>query len=438
MNVMDYFFALLTNVSYSQVCIALIVVIVFKWLFRLAPKSSSPRKISLKWKSHENVDPDRLLKKSAALRSPGDTYLVIGAGQVGGRIIEALVARGEKHVRALDVGRPKCKLPSVVKFFPGDICNPADLELAFENVDVVYLTAALIRYYERMDFQVKASYNVNVRGTQNVVNACLKSGVKILVQTSSSNTVVRKSCGDLTFSEDTAYVDESSSPNVYGWTKAEAEKIILKSDGLACRGGVQTLRTVSVRPCSGIFSHNDGFILERFMREGKIDFIFPEPIIDWIYVDNVVWCHMLAESRVRKDIAAVTAVASDDAAVATRAALACGRVFCASNEDPLSIEDLHSMLASVHPEPLRFNYLPRNLMYALAHVVEWIQWISMGKAIKSELKMLTPAMTAIARLSYVLRSKRARLILGYTPLYTVEEGVVLTSEKWLDNARSAA
>ena len=108
-----------------------------------------------------------------------------------------------------------------------------------------------------------------------------------------------------------------------------------------------------------------------------------------------------------------------------------GQVFCVSNEDPLSIENLHYMLQSVHPKVLKFAYLPRNFMVLLAHAVEFLQWISRGR-VSGEIKMLTPAMVELAGTSYVLKSSKARSILGYRPLYTVDEGVQLATSQWIE------
>ena len=299
----------------------------------------------------------------------------------------------------------------------GDIRDLEALKAALQDVDVVYCTASVIRYYERMDFQASFSESINVQGMKNVVEACVFNGVRILIQTSSSNVNVYDGAKNLVISEDSPYVTRKTSPNHYGWSKAEQEQIVLKSNGRKSKNGV--LRTGSVRPCSGIFGPRDGFILQKYMNDSKIDFFFPEPVIDWIYVDNVVWCHLLLEKQLLEETRSGKDVWS-------------GHVFCASNEDPLSIENLHLMLREVHPIPIQINYLPRNLLLGLSHIVEWIQWFSSGNALaKSDLRLLTPAMTRLARIGYVLKSTKARDALGYRPLFTVDDAVKWTSKIWM-------
>ena len=267
-----------------------------------------------------------------------------------------------------------------------------------------------------MDFQASFSESINVQGMKNVVEACVFNGVQILIQTSSSNVNVYDGAKNLIISEDSPYVTRKTSPNHYGWSKAEQEHIVLKSNGRKSKNGV--LRTGSVRPCSGIFGPRDGFILQKYMNDSKIDFFFPEPVIDWIYVDNVVWCHLLLEKQLLEE----TRSGKD---------LWSGHVFCASNEDPLSIENLHLMLREVHPIPIQISYLPRNLLLGLSHIVEWIQWFSSGKALaKSDLRLLTPAMTRLARIGR-FKKHQGKGRVGIQPLFTVDDAVKWTSKIWM-------
>ena len=84
----------------------------------------------------------------------------------------------------------------------------------------------------------------------------------------------------------------------------------------------------------------------------------------------------------------------------------------------------------MHPIPIQFTYLPRKLLVVLAYIVEWIQWFTSGRGISGDLKSLTPAMTNLARISYILKSTKARDLLGYRPLFTVDDGVKFTSKIW--------
>jgi hypothetical protein len=141
-----------------------------RWLFKEGKRCKTPRV--------QKDDADYTTKPTldAAVKgtTTGDRYLVIGTGQVGLRIIDALVARGEKNVRAFDIVHPRRPYRAegaqeIVQFVAGDITKVEDVKAACKDIDTIFLTAALIRYYERMDFQYQASHNVNVVGTENVI-----------------------------------------------------------------------------------------------------------------------------------------------------------------------------------------------------------------------------------------------------------------------------
>jgi nucleoside-diphosphate-sugar epimerase len=215
--------------------------------------------------------------------------LVIGTGSVGLILMEALVARGEKKVKGLDVVAPRRAVAGAT-FVLGNVTDLASLKAACEGVDVVYFTVALIRYYERLAFQYTASHAVNVTGTQNVLSACAECGVQVLVQTSTSNVCVSAGQVNGEMDETSPLVGAHNSPNHYGWTKAQAEAMVLGANGSpltpAARGALQT---VAVRPCSGIFGLHDNFITERWLDLGSVQIMLPEPTIDYVYNENVVY-----------------------------------------------------------------------------------------------------------------------------------------------------
>ena len=181
----------------------------------------------------------------------GKSYLVIGTGSVGLIIMEALVERGEKKVKGLDVVAPRRGVEGAT-FAVGNVTDYSSIKAACEGVDVVYLTVALIRYYERLQYQYAASHAVNVTGTGNVLRACAECGVQVLVQTSTSNVCVAPALVSTSMDESSELVGPQNSPNHYGWTKAQAETMVLAANGAplepAARGALQT---VAVRPCRG-------------------------------------------------------------------------------------------------------------------------------------------------------------------------------------------
>lgn len=110
--------------------------------------------------------------------------LVTGAtGFIGSQLTAELVRRGYQ-VRALH--RPSSKtmildgLP--VEHVYGDILQPESVKRAVEGCDWVFHVAALASYWRAQREQV---YAVNVQGTRIVMDACLQTGVRRVVYTSS-------------------------------------------------------------------------------------------------------------------------------------------------------------------------------------------------------------------------------------------------------------
>ena len=103
---------------------------------------------------------------------------VTGAsGLLGGNLVRALLAQGQR-VRALIHKEERAISGLDLEIVSADLNDPASLEHAFHGVDVVYHLASVISL--SMDSWDEV-YRVNVLGTRNVVNACLKCNVKRLV-----------------------------------------------------------------------------------------------------------------------------------------------------------------------------------------------------------------------------------------------------------------
>ena len=109
---------------------------------------------------------------------------VTGAsGLLGGNLIRELLAKGER-VRALIHQDMRAIAGLDVETVSADLNDPASLERAFTGVEIVYHLASLITI--SMDSWDEV-YRVNVLGTRNVVDVCLRCGVKQLVHVSSTH-----------------------------------------------------------------------------------------------------------------------------------------------------------------------------------------------------------------------------------------------------------
>jgi UDP-glucose 4-epimerase len=125
----------------------------------------------------------------------GKKLLVIGgAGLIGSHTVDALIKEDVREIVVYDNfvrGREEnlreaLKDPRVrIHEIGGDICQSDILESAMADVDGVFHFAAL--WLLQCHDYPRAAFDVNVRGTFNVLEACVKKGIERLVYSSSAS-----------------------------------------------------------------------------------------------------------------------------------------------------------------------------------------------------------------------------------------------------------
>jgi FlaA1/EpsC-like NDP-sugar epimerase len=171
-----------------------------------------------------------------------------GSGTVGSRLVEHLLARRPEVVRVF--GRDETKQfyqrlayrdRTDVRLLIGDVRDRDRLVRAFEGIDTVFHCAAL-KHVEGGEYNPFEATQTNVIGTQNVIDACLATGVRTMILTSS---------------------DKAANPtSVMGATKLLAEKLV--SAATNYRGAHPTV-FASVR--FGNVLGSRGSALELFARQ---------------------------------------------------------------------------------------------------------------------------------------------------------------------------
>jgi UDP-glucose 4-epimerase len=153
--------------------------------------------------------------------------LVGGAGLIGSHTIDQLLSEDVKEVLVYDNfvrGRVENLTNALkdprVKIFDvgGDILQTDILEAAFDGADGVFHFAALW-LLQCHDFP-RSAFDVNVRGTFNVMEACVKKGVKRLVYSSSASVY-----GDAV-EEPMTEEHPFNNQNFYGATKIAGEAML--------------------------------------------------------------------------------------------------------------------------------------------------------------------------------------------------------------------
>ena len=109
-----------------------------------------------------------------------NTLLVTGASsEMGSALIRQLLNNSDLKIRAM-VHRSLVNV-SGCEIRPGNLKNKGLLVRAFSGVDTVVHMAALTKSTRESDY-----FEVNVRGTKNLIEACLESGVKKIIFISSA------------------------------------------------------------------------------------------------------------------------------------------------------------------------------------------------------------------------------------------------------------
>lgn len=223
-------------------------------------------------------------------------YLVIGGGGfLGKAITDQLLEMGiETSIFDLQAR----EIDPRITIFLGDITNLDQVREACAGNDVVIHTASPIHGKPSAVY-----FKVNVDGTQNVIDACVKEKVAKLIYTSSAGVIYNGQ--DLINADETVPYCEVHM-DAYNETKAIAEKAVLDANG---KGG---LLTCAIRP-SGIFGPRykmfsllfrdaqGSLAIVQSAKKGQSKIMIGknENLFDLTYVDNAAYAHILAGEKMK-------------------------------------------------------------------------------------------------------------------------------------------
>ncbi|XP_008572220.1 PREDICTED: short-chain dehydrogenase/reductase family 42E member 1-like [Galeopterus variegatus] len=237
--------------------------------------------------------------------SPKETVLITGgSGYFGFRLGCALNQKGV-HVVLFDIHSPAETIPEGIRFVHGDIRHLSDIEKAFQDADVTCVFhVASYGMSGREQLNRTRIEEVNIGGTDNVLQVCRRRGVPRLIYTSTSNVVfggqvIRNG------NESLPYLPLHLYPDHYSRTKSIAEKKVLEANGTALDRGDSVLRTCALRP-AGIYGPGEQRHLPRvvsYIESGLFRFVFgnPRSLIEFVHVDNLVQAHILASEALKPD-----------------------------------------------------------------------------------------------------------------------------------------
>jgi nucleoside-diphosphate-sugar epimerase len=205
-------------------------------------------------------------------------------GYTGSRLAAALSARGD-HVAALvRAGSPRYGLPPGVRVVEGDLGNPSALSELVDACDAVLHVAAVYRTAGHPDSYYR---DVNVGGTERLLEAAARGGVGLFVHTSTVG--VHGHVEHPPADESAPYAPG----DVYQQTKAEAEALALRFH----RG--RGLPVVVVRP-GAIYGPGERRLLKLFKAIARGYYAIVgsgDAYYHPVYVDDLVAGFLLALGR---------------------------------------------------------------------------------------------------------------------------------------------
>ncbi len=323
------------------------------------------------------------------------TLVTGGAGFVGRHLVDALADRGD-HVTALDLRevpawRPEIEIQQV------DLRHSGEVERAIAGHDIVFHNASLVHTKHNRERDV---WDVNLGGTENVLAACRKHGVRKLVYVSSASVVYEGR--DIEGGDETlGYSQVSQAP--YADSKIAAEKLVLAENS-------PELATVAIRP-HVIFGPGDVRLLPAILqraRAGKLKFeVGPGThLSDFTYIDNLTDALLLAADR-----------------LAPQSPIA-GQAYFVTNGEPMGFfAFIKQILAKLELPPIR-GRVPFALAYGVAAIAE--AWDTLkGGTLHAEDGMSRFAIRYLCTHHYFDISK-AKRDLGYKPKVSLAEGIERT------------
>jgi 2-alkyl-3-oxoalkanoate reductase len=326
--------------------------------------------------------------------------LVTGASGCLGRHIVRHLLDGGHRVRALCRNPATGCLPTDhvadnarpdIEIVRADVRNQAAVDKAVDGVDAVFHAAGLAGMWGPW----KAFHATNVVGTRNVLDACLRHGVRRLIYTSSPSVV---------FTETDQCGDDESIPYAGRWlchyprSKAAAEQAVLAANG--SRG----LFTCAIRPHL-IWGPGDRQLLPRLLRRarsGRLRRVGDgQNLIDIVYVDNAAAAH----------VAAATAL--------TDGSPVCGRAYFISQGEPVNCwQWIDQLLAAARLPPVQ-RAISLQRAWQFGRLWETAHWLLRLRGEPS----MTRFLAAQLGRSHWFNISAARRDFGYEPTVSTSAGL---------------
>ncbi|MDO5089542.1 MAG: NAD(P)-dependent oxidoreductase [Leptotrichiaceae bacterium] len=314
--------------------------------------------------------------------------LVTGAtGFFGKYIINELTEHNYNIIafgRNEEIGKNLEKENKKVVFFKGDFTDKEKLNEAAKNVSGIVHAGGLSTVWGKwQDF-----YNINVKGTENILNICRENNIRKLVFISSPSIYAGP--------EDQLNIKEEEAPdennlNFYIKSKIEAERRIKEYSDVP---------SVILRP-RGLFGIGDTSVIPRLLR-----------------LNGTTGIPVFGDGRQYVDVTCV-----ENAALAVRLALerpnAAGQVYNITNDEPMMFKDILGLFFK--ETGIKGKFVKRNYFSAL-FFTNLIEKFYLLTGTDKE-PPFTKYTLYLMKYSQTLCIEKAKKELEYKPKITVSEGV---------------
>ncbi|XP_036043986.1 short-chain dehydrogenase/reductase family 42E member 1 [Onychomys torridus] len=334
-------------------------------------------------------------------RFPEETVLITGGGGYFGFRLGCALNQKGIHVILFDISQPAQNLPEGITFIRGDICCLSDVQTAFQDTDIACVFhIASYGMSGREQLNKTLIEEVNVGGTNNILQTCLEKGVPRLVYTSTFNVIFG---GQVIINGDESlpYLPLHQHPDHYSRTKSIAEKKVLEANGLAFKQGHGVLRTCALRP-AGIYGAGEQRHLPRivsYIERGLFKFVYgdPDSLVEFVHVDNLAKAHILASEALKAD----------------KGHIASGQPYFISDGRPVNNFEFFRPLV----EGLGYTFpslrLPLTLIYCFAFLVEMTHFF-LGRLYNFQ-PFLTRTEVYKTGVTHYFSLEKAKKELGYEP-----------------------
>ena len=322
-----------------------------------------------------------------------------GGGFLGGAIVRGLLREGHQ-VRSFARGAYPALEELGVEVVQGDLAEAEKVQEACCDCQVVFHVAAKAGIWGKY----REFYQVNVKGTENVIAACRREGISRLVYTSSPGVIFA--------GQDMEGVDErvpypERYKAAYPQTKAVAEQLVLRAND-------EAFSTVALRPHL-IWGPGDTHLIPGILsrgRTGRLRKIGNTPkLVDFTYVDDAAAAHLLAAERL-----------SPGSPIS-------GKAFFISQGRPMPLWDFIGRVLEAADLPAISGRVSPSLAYAAGGLLEGLYRLLPLKGEPAITRFLAEELAT----AHWFDISAARRELGYEPQVSMEEGFSRLRE-WLEEA----